>query len=506
MAKPAIIQLVETLGATNLPTAEAMKQYDTMKHQVFDRAKRKKRKLIVPTGEKKIVDGKEVDVTRVTFEEVNRIGISFQKLIVRRRVAFMNVGNMSIISKPVGKLEETLLSMVKKCREDNKMEFKSTEIAERMMSELEVAQLWYSEDVEKGYWGDLAPNATKRMRMKILSPMLGDKMMPVFDGSGSLKYFARSYKAAPDATDLINFDDPESTTSISVNNNEVEHLDIYSDTTILKFEQENGIWVLKDKITHSYGALPVIWFPQPGGRPEWFDQQPCIERIETLLSNFGDTNDANGAPILFAKGIIKSMPARGETGKMINVVPVIGKDGKEVGDADLKYVTADRAAESIELEINTLVNFVYTTAQTPDISTKGMAELSIQSGTGFDRVFIDAHLAAMRHTQGTYGECSQRELNFLVKSHIAINTSLKQAANLQLKPEFPLFRINDEAETINTLMAATGGLAVLSQKTAVGMTGLTQDPEGEYNQIQKESDTLGLDVTGNEPPAPIQTT
>jgi hypothetical protein len=498
MAKPAIIQLVESVGNTNLPTSTALMQYNPAEHDVFNKAKRKKRKIIVPTGEKKTVGDKEVDVTAVKYEEVNRIGIPLQKLIVNRRIAFMNTGNMNILAKPKTDQEKTLLEMVKKTREDNKMEFKLSEIAERMMSELQVAELWYSEDVESGYWGELAPNATKRMRLKIISPALGDRLLPVFNGSGSLTYFARGYKTTPDVTDKIDFNNPESTEVIAISNTEIEHLDIYNVDTILKFEQENGVWILKGTIKHTYGSVPVIFYKQDA--PEWADVQPIIDRIETLLSNFADTNDANGSPILFAKGIIKSMPARGETGKMINVVPQIGKDNKEVGEADLKYVTWDRAPESVKLEFETDLNFIYTCMQTPDISTKGMAELSIQSGVGFDRVFVDAHLGAMKHTKGTFGECTQRSLNFLVKACVAINTSLKPAVNLQLKPDFPLFRINDEAETINMLTAATGGEAVLSQKTAVGLSGLTQDPEGEYAQIKKEADTLGQDITGNEPP------
>src|SRR5690606_1313043 len=103
--------------------------------------------------------------TRKVQEEVNRIALPLQKLIVTRRAAFMNTGNMNIVAKSENDLEARLLEMVKKSRDDNKMEFKLTEIAEKMMSELQVAELWYSEDVDAAYWGTLSSQGKKRMRM-----------------------------------------------------------------------------------------------------------------------------------------------------------------------------------------------------------------------------------------------------------------------------------------------------------------------------------------------------
>lgn len=500
MATPAIIQLVQTQGATNLPTNDSMKQLDPAQHNVFDRGKRKKRERLVPTGEFKKdangellkVNGEPVPATRKVQEEVNRIALPLQKLIVTRRAAFMNTGNMNIVAKPETELQIRLLEMVKKCRDDNKMEFKSTQIAEKMMSELQVAELWYSEDVDASYWGSLSSQGKKRMRMKLLAPSLGDNLFPVFNGSGELVYFGRGYKTSRDFTDMIDLSNPEAELATPLDNSEVEHLDIYSKDGVLKFEMEKGVWVMKDAVVYTYGKLPIIYYSQ--AQPEWADVQPVIERLETLVSNFADVVDANSSPVLFAKGIIKSMPARGEVAKVINVVPQIDREGKEVGTSDLKYITWDAAPEAVRLEIDNLVNFIYTCTQTPDISTKGMADLGVKSGTGFDRVFIDAHLAAMRHTNGQFGECTQRSLNFLVSACVAIDTSLKTAANLQLHPEFPLFRINDDKETVDMLIAATGGQPLLSRETAVGMTGFVQDVDRENELIVKQQDTLGREV------------
>lgn len=473
-----------------------MKQLDPSQHNVMLPSKRKNRKKLIPTGEYKLnpdgsfllANGQPVPVTKEVTEPVNRIALPLQKLIVTRRAAFMNTGQMNILSRPNNPLEERLLDMVKKCRTDNKMEFKSTEIAERMMSELQVAELWYSEPVEKGYWDDLSTTGIARLRMKVLSPELGDTLLPVFSGAGELVYFGRGYKSKRDATAMVQFNDSVAVTPIS--DEEVEHLDIYSKEGMLKFEKAQGVWIMVESVSYSYGKLPIIYYSQ--AKTEWNDVQPVIERLETLLSNFADVVDANASPVLFAKGIIKSMPARGDVAKVINVVPQINANGEEVGQSDLKYITWDAAPEAIKLEVDNLVNFIYTCTQTPDISTKGMADLGVKSGTGFDRVFIDAHLAAMRHTNGQYGECVQRSLNFLVSACIAIDKTLDKAANLQLAPEFPIFRINDARETVDMLIAATGGEPLLSRETAVGMSGLVQDAEGENALIDKEQSALSI--------------
>lgn len=470
-----LVDLVLTVGLKVDGLEEATKQYDTAQHEVFDEGKREKKKVSKPTGVKS-PDGKDIMTT--SLEDVNRIGFPLQKLIVNRRVAFMNVGAMEIECKPITANDNTLLEMVKKCREDNKLKYRAKEVARRMMSELQCAALWYSEDVEKGYWGKLAPNATKRMRMRVLSPLLGDELRPVFNGLGDLVYFGRIYTTTKDVTGL------DITTEIVKSASEkVKHVDIYTDTYVYKFEEIQGGWAMIEKTPHSYGKIPIIYYQQD--RPEWADVQAAITRLETTMSNFADTNDYNGSPILVAKGTIKGFSAKGERGKVLEL---------QGNDSDIKYVTWQQAPESIKLEIETIVDFIYTCTQTPNISFKEMKGLGASpSGVAFDRILMDAHLAAQNKLDDTYGECAQRELNFLKSACAAIHTPLKPAVNLPMTPKFTLFRIDDQRDSIdNASVAYQGGIASL--KTAVAMAGLTDDPAAEVLAIQGEQDTLGREV------------
>lgn len=473
-----LINLIKEFGDQNLDTKKAIKQYDASKHDIFDKTVRPDKLVSKPTGRK---DELGNDILQTISEPVNRIGIPLQKLIVKRRVAFMNVGKLQVMAKTkLTDVEQRLLDVIKKIREDNKMAYRESEVAKRLMSELEVAKLWYSEPVEDGkdYWGELMNDKKFRMRCKILSPELGDSLFPVFDNLGNLIMFGRGYKSRPNFSDALESD--------SKNNIEpVEHFDVYTNKDISRFtKRSNQPWELSEKIIHSYGKIPVIYYSQK--ETPWNDVQPMIERLETVISNFGDTNDYNGSPILVAKGEIKNFSSKGERGKTLEISE----------NADVKYVTWEQAPEAIKLEIDTLVDMIYTCTQTPNISMKEMAGLGALSGVAFDRVFIDAHLAAQSMIDEIYGECTQRDLNFLKAAAVSIDNSLRPAIGMDIWADIPPYRINDIKEDVDMLVTATGGKPLISQKTAVGMTGLIDDLDEEWGQIEKENDTLGKEVDG----------
>lgn len=464
-----IAKIVEIQGVAGLASAKALKEYDVLQHEIFDKSIRPDKRLELPNG---FLDEKGEELTSTTIEPVNRIAIPLQKLIVARRVAFMNVGAMTVKCNPLNDKQTNLLRMVEKCLEDNKMKFKAKDIARRMMSELQVAELWYSEPAEQGYWGDLAPKGVAKMRMKILSPQLGDELLPVFNSNGDLVYFGRKYKTT------IDFTSPQAVDLEIKQGKDIERFDIYTSEKVMQFVKLKSGWALESQTAYAYGKMPIIYYWQP--TPEWADVQTAISRIETTISNLGDVVDYNGSPILVANGEIKGFSKKGERGKVLEL---------ELG-ASVNYVSWDAAPESIKLEMNTLIDFVYTFTQTPNITPEGMKGLGAISGTACDRIFMDAHLAAQSKLDGLFGECLQRQLNFLKSACIAINSELKSEQSLQMTPDVPLYRINDETETINKLITATAGMPILSQKTAVAKLGFTDDAELEVKQLQNEAPKL----------------
>ena len=486
---PALPAIVETVGATAAPTYTTVKkEYDVTQHDVFNEGEgyrpKKKVRSLRKDAEGKAILGKDnkplYDTKRI---EVNRIGVPLQELIVRRRVSFMNVSKVQLEANPQTDLENRLYQMVKKIRDDNKLSFIEKEIARRMLSELQVAKLWYSEAVELGYWGEIAPQAKFKMRCKVLSPELGDTLLPVFDDFGKMVYFGRIYESSRSFSDLINDAD---FTGLATQKD--QRFDVFSDSKIYKFRKarngetvlsttNNNGWILDDVIAHSYGKIPVIYYSKP--MPPWASVQAAIARIETLVSNVGDTNDYHASPVFAMFGNVGAkMLEKGEQGKSLQIT----------GDkADAKYVTWDQATDAIKMELDTLMSYIFTCTQTPQMSMDDLKGLGAASGVAYDRIFMDAHLAARDEIDGDYGMSTQRDINLQVAFCGAIDTRLVPATkSLTIGFDIPIFRINDDSETVGLLQKAAGGAKVISQKTAIEYSPLTKNADEEIKQIEME--------------------
>lgn len=486
LALPAI---VESVGAIVAPAyATAKQEYDVTQHDIFNEAqgyrpKKKVRSLRKDSEGQPIVGKDNKPIYETKRIEVNRIGVPLQELIVKRRVSFMNVSKIQLEANPQTDQEKRLYLMVKKIRDDNKLSFIEKEIARRMLSELQVAKLWYSEPVDTGYWGEIAPRGKFKMRSKILSPDLGDTLLPVFDDYGKMVYFGRVYESSRSFSDLIA--DPNFS---GLTIDKEQRFDIYSATHIYKFRKArsgetvlsslgNNGWILDSAKEHSYGKIPVAYYSKP--LPPWAPVQAAIARIETLISNAGDTNDYHASPVFAMFGDVGAkMLEKGEQGKSLQITG---------NKADAKYVTWDQATDAIKMELDTLMNFVFTCTQTPQMAMEDLKGLGALSGVAFDRVFMDAHLAARDEIDGEYGMSTQRDINLQIAFCGAIDTSLIPATkSLTIGFDIPLYRINDDAETVGLLQKAAGGAKVISQKTAIEYSPLTKNADEELKQIQEE--------------------
>lgn len=489
--------VVETMGSLAEPTyGSAKEEYDVTQHDVFNEAddKRPKRKRRVAVKDSNGVQLTKEDpstkikvpVTKLERIQVNRIGVPLQKLIVKRRVAFMNVGKIQLEANVTTPDEQRLYDMVKKIREDNKIEFIEKEVARRLLSELQVAKLWYSEPVNKNeYWGPLVKNGGNfRLRCKILSPELGDKLLPVFDDFGNLLYFGRQYKSKRSFSEIIA--NPQDLLN-GFSFNEDERFDIYSSTHIYKFRKaregetiistpNNNGWIIESVKPHSYGKLPIIYYSKPA--PPWADLQSAINRVETLLSDVGETNIYHASPVFAMFGDAGAkMLERGDQGKAIQIK---GKDG------DARYITWDQATDAIKLEFDSLMKVIFDCSQTPQMSMEDLKGLGALSGVAWDRVFMDAHLAARDEIDGEYGIGTKRDINFIKTACGVIDTSLSIVSkSFNIGFDIPIYRINDDGETLDVLVKAKNN-ELLSQKTAVEYSPLTKNSDDEITQINKE--------------------
>jgi SPP1 family phage portal protein len=436
-------------------------------HDVFNVAKRPKKEII------KRING----VDTPTTVEVARIGIPGQELIVERGVSFLigegikyKVENQDTDDlKLVAKIHKKILS-------ENKMKYRDRQIARILSSECEVAELWYLVE-EPELWGSLGLTDSKlTLKSKILANSLGDKLWPHFDKYGSMDAFCREY-------------------SVKEGDVTTEYFDVYTIDQIYKYKKGTdnkyildpdaeasigGQLIKKNPVPNAIGKIPIIYYWQP--RPDWWKVQSMIKRLEDLLSNHADTNDYFGTPILTVLGTIKGLAEKGENGKVFEL------SGE---NARAEYLTWDNAPASIKLEIETLINFIFSMTQTPDISFSQMKNLGNLSGVALKLMFLDPLLKALAK-QETFGEMIQRRTNLILNTiGRVISTRLAASCSLiEIEPEFIPYLPSNDGELVQNLYTATGNKAFLSVKKAVELSPFTQDVEKELQALNEDEEKL----------------
>lgn len=431
---------------------EIQAQLDPNEHAIFDKTKRPDK--LVKREKGKALDGKPI--IEETTESVNRIAIAYQPLIVNRTVGFVLGNPVTLQADADGPQEEELLAMIEKVWEDNKLQYKDRKVARTLFSETEVAEVWYF-DEDPDYWEK--DNLTLRPKVTVLTPSEGNKLIPKFDKYGDLTMFAREYSR-------VDFVDGE-----EVN---VEVLEIWTKEKYILLEKLDDIEIVENKV-NLIGKIPVIYYSQP--LPEWSLVQIMIERLESLISDFGDTNAYFGSPMVFVEGVITGFAEKGEQGKVLQ-----GEKGSKA-----EYLSWDSAPEAIKLEIETLIELIHTCTQTPNISFSQMKGLGNLSGVALKLMFLDAHMKAEDKIE-QIGEMFQRRLN-LIKTMCAIaDISLEEARKkLNVAPVFKPYLPRNEKEEMETLTMGAGG-AVMSKRTAMEYNAYVSDVDREVELLKEEAE------------------
>jgi len=401
-------------------------------HAIHDRSKRRDKVIKTDKG--------------TELAPVARLPLSFQKLIVDRAAAFLAGDGIDIISSPDTDAERLIVEMIRRTWHDNKIDYKTRQMARIWMSEQEVAELWYFED--KDVWGDMGFQGP-RMRVQVLSHSLGDILYPYFDDYGDMIAFGREYVI-----------------------DKVRYFEVYLQDLKITYRKDTD-WTEVERKKNMLGKIPVIYYYRDN--TEWGDVQNLIERYETMISNFADANDYFASPMVKVKGKVDGFAEKGEQGKLITMDE----------NADASYLTWDQAPEAIRLEKDTLQELIMSMTQTPDISFKQMQGIGNLSGIALKMMFLDAKLKTLKH-QEEFGEGVQRRINLIKKGMTLINTSVGNAVNLQVEPEFKFYLPSNDQEMINMLSTAAGNRAIMSRKTAVGMNPFVMDAEKEMEDIADE--------------------
>jgi len=449
-----------------------LSQINPEKHDIFDKIKRPD-KLVKVDRPEMAKDFQSLDISVLGGEKeftktvpVARIALAIQKLIVKRAVSFTFGNPVTINAEPENESEKTVLRAVKGILFDTKSRTINRRIAREIFSTTEAAECWYPVEKQTEKYGF---KSKWKLRVAIFSTMNGDKLFPYFDELGDMVAFSREFT----------IDDKKGQKQVV--------FETYTDTEHYLWKRDGSTWLLAEgypKI-NVIGKIPVIYGRQD--LVEWSDVQILIDRLETLLSNFADTNDYHASPKIVVKGEVQGFSKKGESGAILQL------DGE---GADARYLSWEHAPESVKLEIDTLLRMIYTITQTPDISFENMKGIGAISGIALKLLFMDSHLKVQEKME-IFEDYLQRRIS-IIQAYIGqFNTSLQSACeSLTIEPEIIPFMIDDDKAKVDLLISANGGKAVASQKTTVQQLGWVNDAEAEYQQIidEKNADSY-VDIT-----------
>lgn len=440
-------------------TKEAIKQLIPELHDVADPGKRPDKVIFVPSGEIDPVTKKPIMV--MDTAPVTRAPLAIQKYIISQKGSFAR-GN-GVILKPTDS-DSIIAARVQNNWAKNKTNFDLKQIADRQMGETQCAVIFYS---IKG-----AETLDQfNFKYKIVSPLKGDTLYPFFDeDTDDLIAFGREYKRGRKTRyDLYVIN--ESTGLVEIRR--------YENKKPLQVDLlgEDGIPTGSEDliIKTPYTKLPVVYWEQDEG--ECNDTDAIMSELESGFSDFLTGLGYTADPILFAKGQVMDLPAKGTQGKFIESTDP---------SADLKYITPDNATEARDLQFKMLIKFVFSLNRAVLLDLETMKDLGAMSGAALERYLIDAYMEATDRQQGSWGKGIQRMVNWMVSQWELLEGISDQGFRIDVV--FTKYSLQDELEKVTLATTANGNKPVVDMKTGIEIAGLVDDADATLKLIEGETD------------------
>lgn len=444
---------------------ETEKEFDPYRHNVMDRTKRKRKKVKVPTGKTDPHTGEKL--YKEKYIERCRVAVPFQRVLTERPVGFLfSIPVEYKMQNEVNDERQRLFDVVMRVLHKNKIKYLDKKLARAIFRQRECAELWYFELDASG--------KPSTMRVKLLTPLDGDRMYPHFDEYDHMDGFAREYVVRDEENILT------------------RHFDVYTDEYVYNYINGGSGYELVSTRRHGFKKIPIVYYRQE--ETEWNIVQPVIERVEELLSNWGDTNDYFGMPSYFTKGRLKGFAEKGETGR------VYQGDGE---GADMKVLSWDSSPTSVTGELANLINIIFSYTQTPDISFENMKTLGNNtSGTAIKLMFTDPHMKVGVKIE-LFGECFTRRYNIVQNGVVTTGVPGEKAIpervadEIDVEPQFTPYFPKNEYEEIQILQASVQK-PTMSQEEGVRQNPRVNNPKEVMEQLQQESQAgMVMDAFGS---------
>ena len=432
-----------------LPAWEDLqKEYDPNEHDVMD------------TGKYPDIADSSGDV-----EAVTRVTLDLQRLAAKRTTELCFGIPVKRIYNAQTDGEKEVVSAIEAIFRRNRADSINIERGNMLFASCEVATIWFAVDEPNGLYGF---ESKLKLRCRSYSPMNGDSIYPLFDAeTGDMVALSFGYTRKDGDKD-------------------VEYLDVYTAEKHVRYKND-GDWVEELSELSAIGKIPAVYCCRP--TPAWEDTTGIVAEIEWAMSRNGNYLRKNSKPVLvlFAD---EEIPVGNEKGEKQEFRAV----AQYPKGASLEYVTWNQAVENLKFYIGELRQSFFTQLQLPDWSYESMKSTPM-SGEARKQMFIDAQLK-VKDESGRLLEMLDREVN-IVKAFLKIMMPqrAKDIDALRVESVITPFAINDEKETIENIMAATGGKAIASQREGVEALGWSEDVDETMRQIQEESKLDAFETT-----------
>ncbi len=405
-------------------------------------------------------------VTDEGIEYVTRVTCDLQRLATKRMTELVTGIPIKRVYKPENDRQKEIASYLESIYKRNRIDSVNNERCNMLFAGCEVLTLWYAIEERNTLYGFTSP---LKLRCRNFSPMLGDELYPLFDEYGDMRAMSVGYTRRK-------------------GRKLVQYFDTYTADRHIKWSNENGGWAEVENENITLGKIPGVYAWRP--TPIWEDTSKTVYEIEWALSRNGNYLRQNSKPIfiVFADEAISYGDEKSPNKEFRSVMQYPQNSRAE-------YVTWAQAVENLKFYVEQLRDLFFTQLQLPDWSYGKMSQQAL-SGESRKQMFIDAQLK-VKDESGRLIEFFDREMN-VVKAFAKIMLGESYAADIDaLKVETLItpFAITDEKDTINNLMAANGGKALMSQRESIEMYGHSDDVDKTLREIAEEDKIDAFEMT-----------
>lgn len=298
-------------------------------------------------------------------------------------------------------------------------------------------------------------------QIRVLAASKGDEIYTRWDMYENLVSFAWGYYVK------------DSSTATSY------HFDIFTPNVIYRCKQAMTGWEVTPE-PNPIGKIPVIIFMQ---QKEWHGVEPLIRREEYVGSRTADTNDYFADPMFMVNAdLIKNMPEKNDENKTF-----IYKGTDDVSK-QASYLTWDSAPESKQKELEWLQKHILTKTFTPNIDFDNMKGLSNVSGKALKQMMLLADIKAQRHKE-VHDEMLDRVASLMLSIvGNVLNVALRdECSRCVIGHEFQEPFGEDITEDIENIIKSVDA-GITSTETAIELNPLTKDHALELDRIKREKE------------------